>query len=134
MSQPAHPALKPGLRLLRRDGTTLQLGLTPGAALVLEGVDERDRQVLDLLDGSRDAAGVVRDAAGLGIDPVRATELLDLLRRAGALDDGPPAAGSPNDRLAPDGLALSLRHRRPGAAARALARRGETAVTVHGGG
>jgi len=134
MSRPAHPALKPGLRLLRRDGTTLQLGLTPGAALVLEGVDERDRLVLDLLDGSRDAAALIRDAAALGIDPVRATELLDLLRRAGALDDGPPAAGSPNDRLAPDALALSLRHRRPGAAARALAHRAETAVTVHGGG
>jgi bacteriocin biosynthesis cyclodehydratase domain-containing protein len=132
--RPARPALKPGLRLLRRDGTAIQLGVTPGAALVLDGVDELDRRVLDLLDGSRDPAGVVRDAAALGIDPVRATELLDMLRRAGALDDGPPAVRAATDRLAPDALALSLRHRRPGAAARALARRAETLVTVHGGG
>jgi bacteriocin biosynthesis cyclodehydratase domain-containing protein len=134
MSTPAHPALKPGLRLLRRDRTTLQLGLTPGAALVLEGVDEVDRRVLDLLDGSRDAVGVVRDAAALGVDPVRATELIDLLRRAGALDDGPPPTTTVADRLAPDALALSLRHPGPGTAARALSRRARTAVTVHGGG
>ncbi|MDQ1684528.1 MAG: hypothetical protein QOC82_1265 [Frankiaceae bacterium] len=108
--------------------------MTPGAALVLEGVDDLDRRVLDLLDGSRDAATVVRDAAALGIDPVRATDLLDLLRRAGALDDGPPAAGLAADRLAPDTLALSLRHPGPGGAARAMGRRVRTAVTVHGGG
>ena len=134
MSRPARPALKPGLRLLRRDRTTLQLGLTPGAALVLEGVDDRDRQVFDLLDGSRDAAAVVRDAAALGVDPVRATELLDLLRRAGALDDGPPARALAANRLAPDTLALSLRYPGPGVAERALRRRAQTAVTVHGGG
>jgi bacteriocin biosynthesis cyclodehydratase domain-containing protein len=132
--RPTRPALKPGLRLLRRDRTTLQLGLTPGAALVLEGVDELDRRVLDLLDGSRDAAAVVRDAAALGIDPVRATEVLDLLRRAGALDDGPPAADLVADRLAPDALALSLKHPAPGVAARTVRRRAQTVVTVHGGG
>lgn len=134
MPRPTRPTLKPGLRLLRRDRTTLQLGLTPGAALVLEGVDELDRRVLDLLDGSRDAAGVVRDAAAAGIDPVRATELLDLLRRAGALDDGPPVDATAAGRLAPDALALSLRHPAPGAATRALRRRARTAVVVHGGG
>jgi len=132
--RPSRPTLKPGLRLLRRDRTTLQLGLTPGAALVLEGVDELDRRVLDLLDGSRDAGTVVRDAAALGIDPVRATELLDLLRRAGVLDDEPPAAGLASQRIAPDALALSLRYPRPGAGPRALRRRAQTAVTVHGGG
>jgi len=132
--QPARPALKPGLRLLRRDATTLQLGLTPGAAVVLEGVDDLDRHVLDLLDGTRDAAAVVHDAAALGLDPVRAIELLDLLRRAGALDDGPPPHRTAPSRLGPDALALSLRHPRPGVAARALRRRAQTVVTVHGGG
>lgn len=134
MPRPARPALKPGLRLLRRDRTTLQLGLTPGAAVVLEGVDDLDSGLLDLLDGTRDAATVLSDAAALGIDPVRAAELLDLLRRADALDDGPPAASTVADRLAPDALALSLRHPRPGAATGALRRRAQTVVTVHGGG
>jgi hypothetical protein len=134
VSRPARPALKPGLRLLRRDRTTLQLGLTPGAAVVLEGVDDLDRRLLDLLDGTRDAATVVTEAATLGVDPVRAAELLDLLRRAGALDDGPPATLTVADRLAPDALALSLRHPLPGVAARALHRRAQTIVTVHGGG
>ena len=134
MAQPAHPALKPGLRLLRRDRTTLQLGLAPGAAVVLEGVDDLDRQVLDLLDGSRDPAAVVRDAAALGLDPVRVIELLDVLRRAGALDDGPPPDRTVPSRIGPDALALSLRQPQPGVAARALRRRTQTAVTVHGGG
>lgn len=134
MPQPARPALKPGLRLLRRDATTLQLGLTPGAAVVLEGVDDVDRHVLDLLDGTRDAAAVVRDAATLGLDPVRAIELLEVLRRAGALDDGPPPSRTASSRLGPDALALSLRHPRPGVAARALGRRAQTVVNVHGGG
>jgi len=132
--RPARPALKPGLRLLRRDRTTLQLGLTPGAAVVLEGVDDLDTRLLDLLDGTRDAAAVVTDAAALGVDPVRAAELLDLLRRADALDDGPPAASGVADRLAPDALALSLRHPRPGIAAGALHRRAQAIATVHGGG
>src|SRR5436305_9036452 len=99
---PARPTLKPGLRLLRRDRTTLQLGLTPGAAVVVEGFDDGDRRVLELLDGTRDASEVVRAAAAAGADPVRATEVLDLLRRAGALDDGPSADATVSDRLRPD--------------------------------
>lgn len=81
------PALLPASRQLWRDPTTLQLGRTPGRAAVVRGLDPPLRAVLELLDGSYDRATVVAAAAVQGCDPARAEALVELLLRAGLLDD-----------------------------------------------
>ncbi len=70
------PVLSPARRPLWRDEQTLQLGEAEGRAVVLTGLHPRDRAVLALLDGTRDLAGVLRDAVGAGCDAERATELV----------------------------------------------------------
>src|SRR5262245_41082775 len=107
------PVLKPALRLLRRDPTTLQLGAGPRGAPLTANVDDTDARRLALLDGSRDAVTALHDAAALGVDPIRATALLGLLRHADALDDAPADGSGVPPRLLPDALGLSLRY--PGA-------------------
>jgi bacteriocin biosynthesis cyclodehydratase domain-containing protein len=127
---PVRPVLKPALRQVWRDAFTLQLGLEPRRAVVLEGLGPPDSRLLDLLDGSRDVATVFTDASELGCPPERAVRVIELLAAADALDDAPPA----DPRLTPDLLSLSLLHPGPGAAARVLARRRQARVAVHGAG
>ncbi|MCA1825137.1 MAG: ThiF family adenylyltransferase [Mycobacteriales bacterium] len=133
------PVLKPALRRLWRDATTVQLGVDPQRAVVLHGVSPAVGELLDLLDGTRDAAAVLLEADARGVDPDDAAQLLALLTDLGALDDGELAAGegtarADGERLAPDLAALSLLCRAPGAAADVLARRALTAVCVVGAG
>ena len=130
MPLPVRPLLKPALRRVWRDDVTLQLGLEPRRAVVLEGMGPPDSRLLDLLDGSRDVARVFRDANELGCPPDRAARVIELLVAADALDDAPPA----DPRLTPDLLSLSLLHRGPGAAARVLAQRRRAHVAVAGAG
>jgi bacteriocin biosynthesis cyclodehydratase domain-containing protein len=127
---PVRPVLKPALRQVWRDASTLQLGLEPRRAVVLEGLGPPDSRLLDLLDGSRDVATVFTDASSLGCPPERAVRLIELLAAADALDEAPPT----DPRLTPDLLALSLLHPGPGAAARVLARRRQARIAVHGAG
>lgn len=135
------PILKPALRRLWRDPTTLQLGLHPDRAVVLTGVDDHANRVLRLLDGTRDRACVLRDAGGSGVDPSAAGQFLDLLELAGALEDAAGAAAplaaltrDERERLAPDLHSLSLVHPRPGTAAAVLRRRQEAHLRVVGSG
>lgn len=132
------PILKPALRRLWRDHSTLQLGIAGPHALLLTGLTPTDRAVLGLLDGTRDVDAVLADVADTDAERVAARSLLRTLERAGALDDAaaaPPALGEDDrQRLEPDVLALSLRHRTPGAAARVLALRRDAVVTIHGTG
>lgn len=130
MPLPTRPLLKPALRQVWRDDATLQLGLEPRRAIVLEGLAPPDSRLLALLDGSRDVATVFAEANDVGCGPERAARLIELLHAADALDDAPP--GDP--RLAPDVLSLSLLHRGAGAASRVLARRRNAAVVVYGAG
>jgi len=127
---PVRPLLKPALRQVWRDAFTLQLGLEPRRAVVLQGLGPPDSQLLDLLDGSRDVATIFTDASDLGCPPERAARVIELLAAADALDDAPPA----DPRLTPDLLSLSLLHPGPGAAARVLARRRRARVAVAGAG
>lgn len=81
------PTIRPGLRLLRRDAHTLQLGLDwPGLCLV------RDtpvvRAVLDAVDGFRAADAVVLAAAAQGHQREACAEALAALMRCGAVVDG----------------------------------------------
>jgi bacteriocin biosynthesis cyclodehydratase domain-containing protein len=131
------PVLKPALRRLWRDSSTLQLGVDPRHAVVVSGVGPADRELLRLLDGSRDIGAAIEEARRRGQSFDRGAALVDLLADAGVLDDaelgGVPVAAQPG-RLTPDQLSLSLCHPGPGAASRALAARRSSTVEVLGGG
>src|SRR4051812_9874158 len=132
------PVLKPALRRLWRDETTLQLGVDPAHAIVLADVGATEARLLAALDGTLDLTGVRHAAEVLGA-PTEATDhLLELLAAADALDDG--SAGSAltglhardRERLAPDLASLSLLHAGAGAADRVLRHRREASVRVIG--
>ena len=133
------PVLKPALRRLWRDETTLQLGQDPRHAVVLADVGTTEARLLAALDGTRDRSGVLRAATVLGVPTRAADRLLDVLTDAAALDDGTAGAalaGLPRterERLTPDLAALSLVHPALGAADRILAARRQAAVRVVGG-
>jgi bacteriocin biosynthesis cyclodehydratase domain-containing protein len=126
------PVLKPGLRRLWRDGSTLQFGIDPSRAVVVPGVTPAQVAALDALDGSRTRARLLADA-----DPA-ACALLAQLDDAGLLDDAAPghddAPSDERERMSPDLAALALQTREPGAAHRRLARRARARVRVVGAG
>ena len=132
------PVLLPGLRRAWRDRETLQLGRPPGPAAVLSGVAAGLRAVLPLLDGTRDAGQVIREARRAGCAAERTTGLLDLLEGAGLLADaGQPAAADgltrpERERLSGDVAALALV--RGTGAAPAVGRRAGARVRVVGAG
>ncbi|MDQ1627216.1 MAG: hypothetical protein QOI54_960 [Actinomycetota bacterium] len=137
---PDRPSLKSALRRVWRDSATLQLGVDPHRAIVISGLDETSARLIERLDGTRDHDALRHAAAELGLAAARLTELVTLLDRAGALDDGPAERGvaglTPRDRerLAPDLAAASLvRGGRDGGAG-VLERRKDSAVAVHGAG
>ncbi|MGN6475452.1 MAG: TOMM precursor leader peptide-binding protein [Mycobacteriales bacterium] len=130
------PVLKPALRRLWRDPSTLQLGVDPRHAVVVSGVGPADRELLSLLDGSRDTDVALAEAGRRGQPAKRGAALVGLLSEAGVLDDaelGAAAVTNPG-RLMPDQLSLSLCHPGPGGAARALAARRATTVEILGAG
>ena len=128
--------LKPALRRVWRDESTLQLGLTPAHAVILSGLTAPERSVLALLDGSRDVAALVDVASANGVHADVAPRVLRTLSAAQVLDDAtltqPALAEDDRQRLEPDLLSLSLRNPGPGGAARILAMRQEATVAVHG--
>ncbi len=138
---PARPQLKPALRRLWRDASTLQLGLDPASAVVIGGLDPHVARLVESLDGTRDRSGVLTAASQLGVEQRRAGEILELLARAGVLDDA-AADRQPlraleqreRDRLAPDLAAVSVSSDRTDGGVATLARRRESVVTVHGAG
>jgi bacteriocin biosynthesis cyclodehydratase domain-containing protein len=127
---PLRPVLKPALRRLWRDPSTLQLGVEPRRAVVLHGLEPADTQALGLLDGSRDLGAVVTDAGTAGCAPDRVAHLVSLLTSADLLDAAPAA----DPRLEPDLLSLSLLHPGYGAAGRVLDRRRAATIAIHGAG
>ncbi|HVV77977.1 MAG TPA: hypothetical protein VHC43_18325 [Mycobacteriales bacterium] len=130
------PVLKPALRRLWRDPSTLQLGVDPRHAVVVSGMSSADRELLTLLDGSRETEVVIAEAGRHGQPAERGATLVNLLSSAGVLDDaelGAPTNGTVG-RLTPDQLSLSLCHPRPGGAARALATRQAATVEIIGAG
>lgn len=131
------PLLTPAVQRLWRDVETLQLGRAPGRAVVLAGIDPSTRDVLAMLDGSRDRAGVVEAARAAGCD--QAERLMTLLDSAGLLDDAAADRAAvtalpraERDRLAPD--VASLRLVRGVDAIEAVRRRRAARVVVEGAG
>ena len=136
---PHRPQLKPGLRRVWRDVSTIQLGVDPAHAVVISGLDPASARVLESLDGSRDLPGVASGAARLGVDADRLDELLTVLTRAGVLVDAAAdrqaLAGlgrDERDRLAPDLAAAALLHRVGDGAVGLLTRRRRGVVQVLG--
>lgn len=137
------PMLKPALRRSWRDRDSVQFGVDPAHAVVLEPVDAPAAGFLDLLDGTRGTGTLTRDAAALGLPPERVRALLGLLAQGGVLDDAAQHAALSAavrhrapllDRLRPDLAALSVVHRGPGGAASRIRDRRSARVRVHGAG
>lgn len=137
------PMLKSALRRCWRDRESVQFGMDPAHAVVLEPVDGAAAGFLDLLDGTRSAPTLTRDARALGLGPDRVRRLLGLLAEGGVLDDAASHAGlaaairhrTPAlDRLRPDLAALSVVHPGPGGAAARIRHRRASRVRVHGAG
>ncbi len=135
------PQLKPALRRVWRDGSTLQLGVDPARAVVIGGLDAGSARLLESLDGSRDLRGLTVGAARLGVDADRLQELLGLLSKAGVLEDAAAdhralaGLGRPErDRLEPDVAAASLLRDGAESGVDVLARRRHQVVHVLGAG
>ncbi len=111
------PTLLPGLSRLWRDRHTLQVGLDPTRAVLVELPDPRAAHLLDLLDGTWPERLVVERGARIGIDADDVRALLDCLRAAGLVVGG--------HTLVPAGLPAAVRRRLAAEAA---------AIALHGPG
>ncbi|EIV95745.1 ThiF family adenylyltransferase [Frankia sp. QA3] len=128
------PILKPGLRRLWHNGSTLQLGIDPARAVLVADLGPPHAALLDALDGRRTLEQVRLDGGQA------ARELLDLLGGAGLLDDAAPVPGAAaltstdRDRLLPDLAALSVRSADPVRPRLVIAARRTARVLVRGAG
>lgn len=151
----SRPTLLPGLARLWRDPHTLQIGLDPARAVLLDLPDRSWARLLDLLTGDQPERAVLTHARRLGMSQEDARTLLDALRTAGLVvgrhtllpqhltatarerlsgeavalalqSSGPPVAGGRPDRDGPGGGRPSP--------ARVLRRRAAARVTVSGWG
>jgi bacteriocin biosynthesis cyclodehydratase domain-containing protein len=83
------PVVRPGLRILRRDLRTLQLGLDwPGLCTLPDS--PAIRAVLAAVDGFRDLPGVLLAAVHAGVNKDDASAALDVLMDCGAVVDQAP--------------------------------------------
>ncbi len=126
------PTLLPGLPRLWRTPHTLQLGLDPARAVLLELPDPRAARLLDLLDGTRSERLALIEAGALGLRPDEAGVLLDHLHAAGLVVPArslfPPAMPA---SLTAEAAALAFTE--PTAApARTLRRRAASRIVVTG--
>jgi hypothetical protein len=97
--------INPVLRRLWRADGSLQLGIDPRRAVVIEGLTASDEPLLMLLDGSRD----LRAAAELaGVTAERAASVEQALRTAGVLHRTAAGHAAVPQQLVPDALSASL--------------------------
>jgi hypothetical protein len=138
---PQRPVVKPGLRRVWRDATTLQLGLDPDRAIVLSGVTPSTALLLEQFDGTRDVDGLRASADVLGLGAGTADRLVALLAGASVLDDAASDAGplralalAERERLAPDLAAASLVSGDGSAGLSTISRRQAATVLIIGAG
>jgi hypothetical protein len=132
------PALRTGLLPLWRDHETVQIGVDPRRAVAITGMSDAG-EVIRLLDGSRDRAELVAEAARRGVPKQIAERVLTVLAAAGVLIDYPAELlqSVPADlrrRLRPVLAAASLGSQDGDGGARLLAHRSATTVAVSGAG
>lgn len=134
------PTLLPGLARLWRDRHTLQLGLDPARAVLLEVANPAAARLLPLLDGSRSEREILERAVELGMTRDDARVLLDTLRDAGLVVGAhtllPAALPEPvRRRLVAEAAALALTApEQAGTPAQILRRRAGARVVVTGRG
>jgi hypothetical protein len=130
----SRPTLLPGLPRIWRTPHTLQLGVAPPRAVLLDLPEPRAAGLLDLLDGSRTERLALARAGAYGLSADEARTLLDALHAAGlvvpARDLYPPAMPP---RLAGEAAALALTAVTTSAAT-VLRRRAAARVVVTGRG
>jgi hypothetical protein len=132
------PAVKVGLRPLWRDKGTLQIGVDPRRARALTGLGKA-AAVVSLLDGSRETAEVVREAATYGVREEVVHRVIELLASAGVLDDFPAGLrGALPDylraRIGPEMACAALAYGHGDGGAAVLARRRAAFARVYGAG
>ncbi len=158
---PARPALKKGLRVIRRDELTLQLGVDPQRAVVFAAPSTRVALLVEHLDGRAELGTLarrhelspatvrqtVRDLLEAGVlegapSPSRARAARLMTSRA-LVDSGPSArtvrraegaVAEQTRRLEPDLAAWSLLESAPDSGPRERERRAATTVAVTGSG
>lgn len=128
------PTLKPWLRTIWRDPDTLQIGVDPGAGVLVSGVDAVTASWLIGLNGNRSDAQVLAEAAAIGLDVATAAQMLEGLLRAGVLLPAPTslenlADGGP---LVPELMNLTALRPVPGQGGAALAARKRRHVVIDG--
>lgn len=135
------PMLLPGLRRLWRGRRSLQLGLDPARAVVLELPDTATARMLDLLDGTRSERAIISEAkARYRITHADARALLDALYQAGLVVGAqsllPHHLPEPvQRRLRQEAAALALQAQdRPATPAQLLRRRAAARVAITGSG
>jgi bacteriocin biosynthesis cyclodehydratase domain-containing protein len=134
------PTLLPGLARLWRTRHTLQLGLDPDRAVVIEVADPATVRLLDLLDGTRSERAVLEHASRIAVAKDDARELIDILRDAGLVVGAqslfPGELPEPaRRRLAAEAAAIALRGQEaPASPAQVLRRRSAARVVVTGQG
>ncbi|MFF3842057.1 TOMM precursor leader peptide-binding protein [Streptomyces sp. NPDC001930] len=140
-----HPMVKPALRRAWRSLRSVQFGVTPAHAVVLDPVDQPTGTLLGLLDGTRGTELLRAEARALGLPRGRLDALLGRLESAGLLADASsgrpgkagPTAGAVDTALDPlraDLASLSVVHPEPERAVRTLAARRAVRVQVRGAG
>ncbi len=135
------PVMKPALRQVWRDATTLQIGLDPERALVMSGVSASTAHLIASLDGTHDVDSWRANAVRLGFDHAAADHLLTVLDGAHVLDDAATDTGplatlplAERERLGPDLASASLVYDKHDAGLSTIGHRQAAAVTVIGGG
>lgn len=137
--------VKPALRRAWRSLRSVQFGVTPAHAVVLDPVDQATGTLLGLLDGTRGTELLRAEARTLGLPSGRLDALLGRLESAGLLADAStarpgrpgPTAGAVDTALDPlraDLASLSVVHPEPDRAVRTLAARRAVRVQVRGAG
>jgi hypothetical protein len=135
----ARPQLRPGLRRLWRDSSTLQLGLSPAHGAVLAGLRAGDDVVLAALDGRHDLHDLHALARASAVPVCRVDELVRLLGRAGLLVRARSdraclsrVGAAARRRLAPDATSWALVYDGAAHPDAILARRATARVQVDG--